>query len=206
MDPKTALVPGTPFTVPEFMQHMAKALGPNGSQGFGPPGGSPMPGVPMNPMQMGAPPPPQGVGFRGQPTGAAGAGAGGGVGTDIGAYLAALLPQMRPPQGQAPGFMRGGYPEHLIHGMPTRYAHGSYVAPDGQGDGRSDHVNAKLSPGEYVVDAETLALLGNGDNDAGARQMDKFREGIRKQKGRALAKGKFSPDAKAPTSYMQDKG
>ena len=99
--------------------------------------------------------------------------------------------------------MRGGYPENLIHGMPTRYARGNYVPPDGRGDGRSDHVDAKLSPGEYVMDAETVSLLGNGDNDAGARRMDQFRRGLREQKGRALAQGKFSPNAKPPESYIK---
>lgn len=99
---------------------------------------------------------------------------------------------------------RGGYPEHLLHGMPTRFAEGGdFVEPDGQGDGRSDHVEARLSPGEFVVDAETVSLLGNGDNTAGARRLEEFRRGIRSQKGKALAKGKFSPDAKRPASYMR---
>lgn len=98
--------------------------------------------------------------------------------------------------------MRGGYPAHLMMGMPERFAHGDYVQPDGQGDGRSDHVSAKLSPGEYVMDAETVGLLGNGDNEAGARRLDEMRENLRMQKGKALAAGKFSPNAKAPETYL----
>jgi hypothetical protein len=103
--------------------------------------------------------------------------------------------------------MRGGYPADLMMGMPMRrdYGRGNYVEPDGQGDGRSDHVEARLSPGEFVVDAESVSMLGNGDNAAGARKLDEMRRGVRKQKGKALAKGKFSPDAKSPEAYMRGK-
>jgi hypothetical protein len=92
--------------------------------------------------------------------------------------------------------------------MPMRrdYAHGSYVAEDGQGDGRSDHVEARLSPGEYVIDATTTSALGNGSNEAGARKLDMMRQNIRKHQGKALAKGKFPPDAKSPESYIRKGG
>lgn len=96
--------------------------------------------------------------------------------------------------------MRGGYPE--LYNRPVRQGHFStgggqnYVGVEGGGDGRSDHIDAKLSPGEYVIDAESVAMLGDGNNNAGARKLDKMRQNIRKQKGNALAKGKFSPDAK----------
>ena len=73
----------------------------------------------------------------------------------------------------------------------------------GAGDGRSDSIDARLSDGEYVIDAETVALLGNGSTKAGAAMLDQMRQQIRQQKGKALAKGKFSPDAKAPLAYMK---
>jgi hypothetical protein len=73
----------------------------------------------------------------------------------------------------------------------------------GTGSGRDDTINAKLSDGEYVIDAETVALLGNGSTKAGAMALDQMREQIRQQKGKALAKGKFSPDAKSPLAYMK---
>ena len=72
----------------------------------------------------------------------------------------------------------------------------------GPGTGRSDSIDAKLSDGEYVIDAETVALLGDGSSKAGAKRLDQFRANIRKQKGRELAKGKFSPDAKRPEQYL----
>jgi hypothetical protein len=70
-------------------------------------------------------------------------------------------------------------------------------------DGRSDDIPAVLSDGEYVMDAETVALLGNGSTDAGAKQLDRMRTSLRKQKGKSLAKGKFSPNAKSPLAYLQ---
>jgi hypothetical protein len=69
--------------------------------------------------------------------------------------------------------------------------------------GRTDNIPAKLSPGEYVLDAETVAMLGDGNSKAGARKLDEMRKNIRQQKGKALAKGKFSPNAKAPLSYLR---
>lgn len=73
----------------------------------------------------------------------------------------------------------------------------------GSGSGRADTIDARLSDGEYVVDAETVAMLGDGSTSAGARRLDEMRNNIRKQKGRALAKGKFSPNAKSPLAYIK---
>ena len=88
--------------------------------------------------------------------------------------------------------------------QPTRAAHGGPLSRyvQGGGTGRSDSIDAKLSDGEYVIDAETVALLGDGSSKAGAKKLDQFRANIRKQKGSALSKGKFSPDAKDPTDYL----
>jgi hypothetical protein len=87
----------------------------------------------------------------------------------------------------------------------TGYADGGsnesrYV--DGPGSGREDKIPALLSDGEYVIDAETLALLGDGSTKEGARRMDRFRANIRQHKGRALSRGRISPNAKSPDKYM----
>jgi hypothetical protein len=74
---------------------------------------------------------------------------------------------------------------------------------EGPGTGRSDEIDAKLSDGEYVFDAETVALLGDGSSKAGAAQLDALRERIRAHKGAALAKGKISPDAKPAEQYLK---
>lgn len=73
----------------------------------------------------------------------------------------------------------------------------------GGGSGRDDTINARLSDGEYVMDAETVAMLGDGSADEGARRLDGMRAQLRKHKGKTLARGKFSPNAKSPLAYMK---
>jgi hypothetical protein len=73
----------------------------------------------------------------------------------------------------------------------------------GGADGRSDDVNAVLSDGEYVMDAESVAMLGNGSSKAGAAKLDQMRSELRQHKGKNLASGKISPDAKSPLAYLK---
>jgi hypothetical protein len=83
-------------------------------------------------------------------------------------------------------------------GSPPR----NQFAVRGPGTGRSDSIPAALSDGEYVMDAETVALLGDGSSKAGAKKLDAMRGNLRKHKGRSLAKGRFSVNAKAPEAYL----
>jgi hypothetical protein len=73
----------------------------------------------------------------------------------------------------------------------------------GAGSGRADTIDAKLSDGEYVMDAETVSMLGDGSNDEGARRLDEMRKKIRAHKGKVLSKGKMSPNAKSPLAYIK---
>ena len=73
---------------------------------------------------------------------------------------------------------------------------------EGGGTGRSDSIDAKLSDGEYVVDATTVSLLGDGSSKAGAAKLDQMRKNIWKQKGKGMAKGTFGPNAKYPEEYL----
>lgn len=224
------LVPGTSMTMPQWMDKLQKTLAPPmqaqppaqspyGNQKFGGQqhggghfGGATFGGNTFGASAPGTAPPPAVQQPGGQPQGAPQ----GGPGIPI---MQQPLQNPRPsalPNGMGMGapvtngyfrggalrLMRGGYPQ-LEMGMPQRHAHQGPVSGDGRGDGRSDHVDAKLSPGEFVMDAETVSLLGNGDSDAGARELEHMRQNIRKQKGKALAKGKFSPDAKAPGAYFK---
>jgi hypothetical protein len=52
------------------------------------------------------------------------------------------------------------------------------------------------------MDAETVALLGDGSSDEGAARLDAMRSNLRKHKGENLRKGKFSHKAKQPGQYM----
>lgn len=73
----------------------------------------------------------------------------------------------------------------------------------GAGSGRDDTIDARLSDGEYVMDAETVAMLGDGSTDEGARRLDSMRAQLRKHKGANLSKGKISPNAKSPLAYLK---
>lgn len=95
------------------------------------------------------------------------------------------------------GFASGGdVGEGAGHGSSRSFA------VQGPGTGRSDDIPAMLSDGEYVIDAETVALLGDGSTKAGAKKLDDFRVNIRKHKGKKMARGEFSHDAKSPEQYM----
>jgi hypothetical protein len=87
---------------------------------------------------------------------------------------------------------------------PMRFAKGGRTefAVNGAGTGRSDDIPAVLSDGEYVIDAETVALLGDGSSKAGAKKLDDLRVKVRKHKGQKLAKGRFSANAKKPEAYL----
>jgi len=109
--------------------------------------------------------------------------------------------------GQAEGgYQRGGEFDYWSQNAdvpriaPTVAQQGRYVK--GQGTGRSDDIPARLSDGEYVMDAETVALLGDGSGSAGARRLDEMRQNLRKHKAEKLKKGGFSHKAKAPHQYM----
>jgi hypothetical protein len=78
-------------------------------------------------------------------------------------------------------------------------ATGHYVK--GHGDGQSDDIPAMLADGEYVFDADTVASLGNGSSDAGAKLLDHFREALREHK-RSAPNDKIPPPA-APLQYMK---
>tara|TARA_R110002126_G_scaffold203064_6_gene350404 strand:- start:6896 stop:8752 length:1857 start_codon:yes stop_codon:yes gene_type:complete len=100
-----------------------------------------------------------------------------------------------PPElGQGMGQAAGGYQESA-----DRFVRGA-------GTGRSDDIPARLSDGEYVMDAESVALLGDGSGDAGAKRLDEMRTNLRKHKGKNLSKGGFSHKAKAPANYMSGGG
>ena len=107
-------------------------------------------------------------------------------------------------QNGNPSAMSGAYNQPTV----ARKARGgplsqiAYMA-QGSGTGRDDTIDAKLSDGEYVMDAETVALLGDGSNKSGAERLDAMRQAIRAHKGKTLARGAISPNAKSPLAYLK---
>lgn len=114
------------------------------------------------------------------------------------------------PAGQAPGSAGAGGMQSMpvmSRGGALDFAEGSgqhFV--EGPGDGTSDDIPAQLSDGEYVMDAGTVSMLGNGSNEAGARRLDQLRENIRKHAGKQLVKGKQFMKAKPPEAYLRGRG
>jgi hypothetical protein len=107
-----------------------------------------------------------------------------------------------------PKITSGAYNMQPATTPPPKLAQGGALSAvarfaQGAGSGRADTIDAKLSDGEYVIDAETVAMLGDGSNKEGAKRLDAMRGKIRSHKGKVLAKGKFSPNAKSPLSYLK---
>ena len=75
----------------------------------------------------------------------------------------------------------------------------------GPGGGQDDNVHARLSPGEYIMDADAVSALGDGSNEAGAQKLDQMRESIRVHK-RSAPPTKIPPKAKGALSYLPKGG
>jgi hypothetical protein len=111
-----------------------------------------------------------------------------------------MMPQQ---QGMAPPMRKGGLPH--VSDVPLTQGRMDFrkgAAVHGAGDGQSDDIPAMLADGEYVIDAETVAQIGNGSTKAGAQALDKFRESIRAHK-RSAPVNKIPPKTKALTSYLK---
>jgi len=87
--------------------------------------------------------------------------------------------------GGAPGAPGGGVPEGEEEEPEMAGAGGGLL--HGHGTGQSDEIEGTtpsgrpvlLSDGEYVIDAPTVAALGDGSTAAGARRLDQFRKQVR---------------------------
>lgn len=85
------------------------------------------------------------------------------------AQQAAAQPQQLPPQPLARGGRAGRYLEGASDGMADRVP--------AQIDNRE---RAKLSHGEFVIPADVVSHLGNGNSDAGAQELHRMMARIRK--------------------------
>jgi hypothetical protein len=123
-----------------------------------------------------------------------GGGGGGGSGATIPGLTATQKQTPYAQQQRAPGYRpgQGGvtYFDQTQY-APKMAAGGIARLLKGPGDGVSDSIPAvidegmagggqpaKVARGEYIIDARTVAALGNGSTDAGAERLDKMRQNI----------------------------
>lgn len=98
----------------------------------------------------------------------------------------------------------GGLMGYAKGGVPTK-PQGTYLR--GETDGMADQIHAtidgkqpaRLAHGEFVVPADVVSHLGNGNSDAGAKQLYKMMDRIRmartgtKKQGKEINPEKFAP-------------
>lgn len=174
---------------PQKFQQIVNQLQSNGQA----PGGTPPQGMPPRPMAGagGMPPRPVGMATGGETptvlaTSGSNAASNPGLSSVMQSWRKAGATSAKPPVTAATGGALESASRHV----------------KGPGDGTSDSIPARLANGEYVIDAQTVSMLGNGDNGSGAKNLDQFRANIRKHKGAALAQGKMAPNAKPIHKYM----
>lgn len=100
--------------------------------------------------------------------------------------------------------MKGGGSAHSPYAYlaeETYYPASPIGYLSGDSGGQDDLIDAKLSDGEYVFDASTVSDLGDGNNAAGARKLDAFRENIRRHK--RGGKVNLPPRSKSLESYLR---
>ena len=76
------------------------------------------------------------------------------------------------------------------------------INPQYNPGGQDDVVNIKAAPGEYVFDADTVAALGDGNTETGARKLDEMRYNIRKHK-RSAPPDSIPPRARPAQKYLK---
>jgi hypothetical protein len=117
-----------------------------------------------------------------------------------------LVPQIPPPDSSVNiatdggGMAQGGIAEMAKGGMPPRYLSGE---TDGMQDRIPSNIDgvqpAKLSHGEFVIPADVVSHLGNGNSDAGAKVLYKMMDRVRhartgnKKQGKQINPEKFTP-------------
>lgn len=73
---------------------------------------------------------------------------------------------------------------------------------NGAGDGQSDHINAMLSDGEFVVPADVVSSLGSGSTKAGAASLNQLLEAVRNDT-RSAPNNQIPPKARSPLDYLK---
>jgi hypothetical protein len=119
--------------------------------------------------------------------------------------------------GNVPKAAHGGIMGLARGGKPT-HPHGTYLRGDTDGmadkiPGTIDGVQpARLAHGEFVIPADVVSHLGNGNSDAGAQQLYKMMDKIRMartgnpKQGKEINPDKFMPGGLAHAHYAMGGG
>ncbi len=103
--------------------------------------------------------------------------------------------------GEPMPFKEGGMlPNEMVYGaeqMAYPSMLGNYIM--GNSKGQDDDVNAKLSNGEFVIPADIVADLGDGNNTAGANALYELMDNVRKHK----RGGKVKLPPRPVSSYLK---
>lgn len=98
-------------------------------------------------------------------------------------------------------YAEGGDVQPVNDADPQFFSGGALSLVHGPGGGQDDLVPARLGPGEYVMDADTVSALGDGSNEHGARVLDLARQELRAHK-RSAPPEKIPPKAKPLAHYI----
>jgi len=88
-------------------------------------------------------------------------------------------------------------PINKYRGGRIDMSNGGYLG--GDTGGHADKIKANLADGEYVLSADVVSHLGDGNNRNGAKKLDSFMKNVRAHKA---TKG-FPPKAKVINEYMK---
>lgn len=125
-------------------------------------------------------------------------------GTTSRPQLPPALANTRPPAAQTQAFSSDRAYAFAHGGVMPRggAAQGALGLLAGGTAGQDDSINARLSDGEYVMDADIVAALGDGNTAAGAKKLDQMRENIRRHK-RSASHDSIPPRAKSIEAYLR---
>ena len=89
--------------------------------------------------------------------------------------------------------------QRMAMGGPAFSTGGGDHYVQGDGDGQSDEVPAKLSDGEYVLTASDVSRIGQGSTEAGVKKLDQMRQHVAHDAGADRFQGKV----KSPLQYLK---
>jgi hypothetical protein len=95
----------------------------------------------------------------------------------------------------------GDVPQGSFEAEEMNYPSGMGYYLSGNTKGQDDQIDAKLSDGEFIIPADIVSDMGDGNNEAGANEFYKLMHNIRKHKRGGVVK--LPPKAKSLASYMR---